>query len=127
MLFEFARLSPRERHKILISTVVPRPIAWVVTEDERSELNLAPFSFFNVFAEDPPLICLGIGIGEQRPDERQDGVRQALQGFDRGRALACVLRPEAGQQCFHTGLIAGPKECGHDGLPDARHLFRIER
>ena len=65
MLFDFAKLTARECHRVLISTIVPRPIAWVVTEDERSELNLAPFSFFNVFAEDPPLICLGIGIGER--------------------------------------------------------------
>src|SRR6185369_17274401 len=51
MLFDFAQLTARERHRILISTIVPRPIAWVVTEDERSTLNVAPFSFFNVFAE----------------------------------------------------------------------------
>jgi flavin reductase (DIM6/NTAB) family NADH-FMN oxidoreductase RutF len=72
MLFDFAQLTPRERHRILISTVVPRPIAWVVTEDERSTLNVAPFSFFNVFAEDPPLICLGIGAGERGPGDVKD-------------------------------------------------------
>jgi flavin reductase (DIM6/NTAB) family NADH-FMN oxidoreductase RutF len=72
MLFDFARLTPRERHRILISTVVPRPIAWVVTEDERSTLNVAPFSFFNVFAEDPPLICLGIGAGERGAGDVKD-------------------------------------------------------
>lgn len=72
MLFDFARLSPRQRHRVLISTVVPRPIAWVVTEDERSALNVAPFSFFNVFAEDPPLICLGIGTGERGDGDVKD-------------------------------------------------------
>ena len=72
MLFDFAKLNARECHRILISTIVPRPIAWVVTEDERSELNLAPFSFFNVFAEDPPLICLGIGIGERGEGDVKD-------------------------------------------------------
>ena len=72
MLFDFAKLSARECHRVLISTIVPRPIAWVVTEDERSELNLAPFSFFNVFAEDPPLICLGIGIGERGEGDLKD-------------------------------------------------------
>lgn len=72
MLFDFGRLTPRECHRVLISTIVPRPIAWVVTEDEKSGLNVAPFSFFNVFAEDPPLICLGIGIGERGEGDLKD-------------------------------------------------------
>ncbi len=65
MLFDFRALSARERHRLLISTVVPRPIAWVVTEDPASGINLAPFSFFNVFCEEPALVCLGFGAGER--------------------------------------------------------------
>lgn len=63
MLFDFAALSPTERYKLLVSTVVPRPIAWVVTRDPAGRLNAAPFSFFNAFAGDPPVV--GIGIGDR--------------------------------------------------------------
>jgi flavin reductase (DIM6/NTAB) family NADH-FMN oxidoreductase RutF len=53
-------LSPHERYKLLCGVVVPRPIALVTTLDTNGAVNAAPFSFFNVFSEDPPLIVLGL-------------------------------------------------------------------
>jgi flavin reductase (DIM6/NTAB) family NADH-FMN oxidoreductase RutF len=61
MLFDFDTISVQDRYKLLVSTVVPRPIAWVVTQDARGRLNAAPFSFFNVFCQDPAIVVLGIG------------------------------------------------------------------
>lgn len=49
MLFEFAAISGKERYKLLVSTITPRPIAWVVSQDANGRLNAAPFSFFNAF------------------------------------------------------------------------------
>ena len=48
-------LSHREFYRILISAVVPHPIAWVSTLSD-GRLNLAPFSFFNVVSAKPPLL-----------------------------------------------------------------------
>ena len=56
MLFDFAKLDARDRYKLLVSTVVPRPIAWVVTQDPDGVLNAAPYSFFNVLSGDPPIV-----------------------------------------------------------------------
>jgi flavin reductase (DIM6/NTAB) family NADH-FMN oxidoreductase RutF len=56
----FADLSPLDRYKLLCGVVVPRPIALVTTLDENGAVNAAPFSFFNVFSEDPPLVVLGL-------------------------------------------------------------------
>jgi flavin reductase (DIM6/NTAB) family NADH-FMN oxidoreductase RutF len=61
MLFDFDTISMQDRYKLLVSTVLPRPIAWVVTLDLQGRLNAAPFSFFNVFCQDPALVILGIG------------------------------------------------------------------
>lgn len=61
MLFDFATLAAADRYKLLASTVVPRPIAWVVSQNAEGRHNAAPYSFFNVFSDDPPLLCLGIG------------------------------------------------------------------
>lgn len=61
MLFDFATLPGRDRYKLLVSTVVPRPVAWVVSQDPEGRLNAAPFSFFNVFGEEPPVLVIGIG------------------------------------------------------------------
>lgn len=57
---DFAAISPRERYKLLCATVVPRPIALVTSIDEAGVVNAAPFSFFNVFSEEPALIVLGL-------------------------------------------------------------------
>src|SRR5262245_16085335 len=63
MLLDFAVLPPAERYKLLVGTVVPRPIALVSTRDAGGRHNAAPFSFFNVFSHDPAIVVLGI---EQR-------------------------------------------------------------
>jgi flavin reductase (DIM6/NTAB) family NADH-FMN oxidoreductase RutF len=62
MRFDLAELSPAERYKLLGGLVVPRPIALVTTQDADGRTNAAPFSFFNVLAEEPPLVVLGIGV-----------------------------------------------------------------
>jgi flavin reductase (DIM6/NTAB) family NADH-FMN oxidoreductase RutF len=62
--FDFSALSVRERYKILIGTVVPRPIAWVTTVSPDGRHNAAPFSFFNCLSADPALVALGV---EYRP------------------------------------------------------------
>lgn len=49
----FRELDPRDRYKLLCGVVVPRPIALVTTLDENGSVSAAPFSFFNVFSEDP--------------------------------------------------------------------------
>ena len=58
--FPLRDLSPRDRYKLLCGVVVPRPIALVTTLDANGAVNAAPFSFFNVFSEDPPLVVLGL-------------------------------------------------------------------
>jgi flavin reductase (DIM6/NTAB) family NADH-FMN oxidoreductase RutF len=77
MLFDFAAISPRERYKLLVSTVTPRPIAWVVSQDVHGQLNAAPFSFFNAFSGDPPVV--GIGIGSHEPGRMKDTRRNIRQ------------------------------------------------
>jgi flavin reductase (DIM6/NTAB) family NADH-FMN oxidoreductase RutF len=70
MEFDFSTLSPSQRYKLLVSTIVPRPIAWVVSLDAAGKLNAAPFSFFNAFSQDPPVVC--IGIGGRHPGDVKD-------------------------------------------------------
>lgn len=66
MQFDFESLSPRDRYKLLTATVIPRPIALVTSLNENGSVNAAPFSFFNVFSEDPALVVLGLeGDGDR--------------------------------------------------------------
>jgi flavin reductase (DIM6/NTAB) family NADH-FMN oxidoreductase RutF len=56
MLFDPRSLPTRDVYRFLISAVVPRPIAFVSTMSPAGVLNLAPFSFFNAFCADPPVV-----------------------------------------------------------------------
>jgi len=62
MEFDFRTTPARDRYRLLIGTVVPRPIALVTTRDERGVPNAAPFSFFNCFSHDPPIVALGMEL-----------------------------------------------------------------
>lgn len=70
MQFDFEAMKPGERYKLLLATVLPRPIAWITTHDSNGAVNAAPFSFFNVFGSDPATV--GIGIGSKGPGEPKD-------------------------------------------------------
>jgi flavin reductase (DIM6/NTAB) family NADH-FMN oxidoreductase RutF len=63
--FDFRTLSARDRYKLMIGTVVPRPIALVTTVHPSGRINAAPFSFFNCLSADPPILALGV---ENHPD-----------------------------------------------------------
>ncbi|MFD2204026.1 flavin reductase family protein [Kiloniella antarctica] len=56
--------------------VLPRPIAWISTQSAEGICNLAPYSFFNAFSDDPAII--GVGIA---PDSREEGVKDTLQNI----------------------------------------------
>jgi len=61
MYFDMQALEGKNTYKLMGSVVLPRPIAWVVTQSEDGVWNAAPFSFFNVLSGDPPVVALGIG------------------------------------------------------------------
>lgn len=60
MHFDFDTLSPTFSYKLLASTVVPRPIAWVTTLNQDGAVNAGAFSFFNVLGTEPPLIGFNV-------------------------------------------------------------------
>ncbi|QCS63077.1 flavin reductase family protein [Achromobacter denitrificans] len=69
MFIDLNDLQGPARYKLLTAAVVPRPIAWIVSRDDRGATNVAPFSFFNVMSGDPPLICVGIGVRGDAPKD----------------------------------------------------------
>jgi len=77
MYFDFSTTSDAARSKFLHAAIVPRPIAWVSSLDAAGRPNLAPFSFFNVFSTEPPI--LGLGIGKRQPGEPKHTARNILE------------------------------------------------
>jgi flavin reductase (DIM6/NTAB) family NADH-FMN oxidoreductase RutF len=60
MHFDLDKIPKQDGYKLLISTVVPRPIALATTVDAKGRVNAAPFSFFNAISSEPPVVVLGI-------------------------------------------------------------------
>ena len=65
MIIDLSELKPAQVYFQMIQTLIPRPIAWVLSEIEQGRYNLAPFSYFNAICSNPPLIMLSIG---KKPD-----------------------------------------------------------
>jgi flavin reductase (DIM6/NTAB) family NADH-FMN oxidoreductase RutF len=79
--FDFAGLTPRQRYKLLIGAVVPRPIALVTTVDEAGVVNAAPFSFFNCLSADPAILALGVEFRETGANKDTGRNVRATQAF----------------------------------------------
>ncbi len=60
MSIDLSALPPAERYKLLTAVVIPRPVAWVTTVSAAGVVNAAPYSFFNLFGQDPALVILGL-------------------------------------------------------------------
>jgi flavin reductase (DIM6/NTAB) family NADH-FMN oxidoreductase RutF len=63
MILDYKKLDDLSRYKVMSASVVPRPIAWIVTEDE-GILNAAPFSYFIPLSSNPATIVVSIGVKE---------------------------------------------------------------
>jgi len=91
-----AELPRLERYKLLIGLVIPRPIAWISTRSANGVANCAPFSFFNVFSEEPPLCVIGI-------NPRSDGaMKHSLKNIRRTREFVVNLVDEATANAMHV-------------------------
>lgn len=69
MLIDCKQQLPDQNYFLLIQAIVPRPIAWVLSESRTGAYNLAPFSYFNAIASDPPLIMLSVGWKDETTEK----------------------------------------------------------
>jgi flavin reductase (DIM6/NTAB) family NADH-FMN oxidoreductase RutF len=106
MEYVAADLAPRERYKLLASFVLPRPIAWVTTLGPTGVVNVAPFSFFNVFCENPPLCMFAVNL---RPDGR---VKDTLTNIQRSNEFVVHIPDEPLARAMHESSGDFPPEIG---------------
>ena len=79
MIIDPSELDPQRVYKLLIGSVVPRPIAWVSTLSREGVPNLAPYSFFTVASRNPPTLCVSVGerpSGEPFPKDTLRNVEE---------------------------------------------------
>ncbi|MEH2556875.1 flavin reductase (DIM6/NTAB) family NADH-FMN oxidoreductase RutF [Bradyrhizobium algeriense] len=113
MQYDPSDLKPRERYKVLTSFVLPRPIAWVTSMGPAGVVNAAPFSFFNVFCEDPPLCMFAANL---RPDGR---VKDTVINIRATNEFVVNMTDEALAHAMHESSGDFPPEIGE---PDYLNL-----
>ncbi|MFD1330411.1 flavin reductase family protein [Methylopila musalis] len=62
-------MPAEDRYRLLTAAILPRPIAWVVTQAADGTVNAAPYSFFNVFGSERPVVALGVLARPGRPKD----------------------------------------------------------
>jgi flavin reductase (DIM6/NTAB) family NADH-FMN oxidoreductase RutF len=72
MTTDFSKLQSSEIYKIMSNSIIPRPIAWIVTKDEEGLVNIAPFSYFTGVSSKPPLLMVSIGRKKKDINEPKD-------------------------------------------------------
>lgn len=115
--FDFDNLTAKERYKLLIGTVVPRPIALVTTCSEDGRTNAAPFSFFNVLTAEPAIIALGIENHEDmtfKDTARNIRMREEFvvnvvdDALAEAMNICAIAFPETVDELHEAGLTAVP-------------------
>ena len=76
MYLDSREISSRDAYRLLISSVVPRPIGWVSTVSVDDVGNLAPFSFFMAATGNPPTVVLSTSFREGEPKDTLANVKQ---------------------------------------------------
>lgn len=77
MNIELSTLAPTQIYHLMTQTVIPRPIAWVLTDSGKQNFNLAPFSYFAPVSSNPPLMM--ISVGKKPSGEVKDTTRNVLE------------------------------------------------
>jgi flavin reductase (DIM6/NTAB) family NADH-FMN oxidoreductase RutF len=63
MRYSFEELKASKGiYPLLISTVIPRPIALISSQSAAGAVNCAPYSYFNAMGHDPPLVAIGMNL-----------------------------------------------------------------
>jgi flavin reductase (DIM6/NTAB) family NADH-FMN oxidoreductase RutF len=107
-------LPPSDQYKLLTATIVPRPIALVTTWSPQGGDNAAPFSFFNVMGENPPVLVLGLeatrGSGALKDttvnirDQGQFVVHMVDEALAEAMNVCAIPFPPGESEARHAGL-----------------------
>lgn len=104
MDIQFTDKTPLERYHLLTQSVIPRPIAWILTSDEDGSINLAPFSFFAPVCAEPPTLV--VSIGKKSADDEKDTYRNLK------RSGWCVVNIADSSQLEALNMSSATLEAG---------------
>ncbi len=105
MQFAMNQLDPATRYKLLVNTITPRPIAWVLTRDGEGSNNAAPYSFFNAMGGSPPLVAIGMAADGQRAGVE---VKDSLANIRASGEFAVALVSEGQAEAMNVTAVDSP-------------------
>ncbi len=117
--FDMHSLTPHDQYLLLRDTVMPRPIAWVSSQDPAGRTNLAPFSFFNVLSADPPILGFSVGPAGDNFGPENDGQKDTLANIMSTKEFVInIVAENLLDQMVRTSdpLPPGEDEFAHAGL-----------
>ncbi len=92
-------LDARAAYRLMISVVVPRPVAWVSTRGRDGSLNAAPFSYFQALSSKPPVVM--ISVGSRRGGEPKDTRRNI---DETGEFVVGIVSEESAERMVRTSV-----------------------
>jgi flavin reductase (DIM6/NTAB) family NADH-FMN oxidoreductase RutF len=116
MELDFVTTHADRAYPILAGLITPRPIAWVTTLNENGSVNAAPFSFFNLFGSEPPLVIFAPG------NRADDSPKDTARNCQRTHEFVINLVDESLAQAMNrtsSSLPYGVSEVDQDNLATA--------
>ncbi len=106
-------MATSELYHLITQTVIPRPIAWVLTDSGCHNYNLAPFSYFTPVSSNPPLLM--ISVGKKPNGDIKDTTRNAI---DKQHMVIHIASVSAAEHVTTTAatLEHGDSEVTHSQL-----------
>jgi flavin reductase (DIM6/NTAB) family NADH-FMN oxidoreductase RutF len=104
LIFDYSEISAGERTNLLYNSVIPRPVAWIVTE-EGGVVNIAPFSFFTGVSSTPPVVM--VAIGNRKDGSPKDTLRNIRNSQ---KATICTVSPEQMEKMKQSAESLEPTE-----------------
>ncbi|MSQ20146.1 MAG: flavin reductase family protein [Betaproteobacteria bacterium] len=102
--FGFGKLARADRYKLLVALVVPRPIALVTTLGPKGIVNAAPFSFFNVLGDDPPIVIVSVDLTST------GSIKDTARNIAANKEFVCHIVDEPIAEQMHGCAVEAPDD-----------------
>jgi flavin reductase (DIM6/NTAB) family NADH-FMN oxidoreductase RutF len=104
MQIDIAKISVQETYQWMVSLVTPRPIAWVTSVSPEGVVNLAPFSFFNTFGANPPVVVFSPTL------TRTGGKKDTLLNIEQSREFIIHAATERDVENVNASSATMPRD-----------------
>jgi len=104
LFFDPKEQSERENYKLLIGTVIPRPIAFITSKSKEGIVNAAPFSYFNIVATDPPMLSVAF---QRKNGKLKDSARNMM---ETGEFVIHIVDEDNVEEVNKTAATLPPEE-----------------